>query len=334
MLADGCLGDDELAGDRGVGVAFGDEGEDLAFACGQRRQRVAAAPHQLAYHLGIDHGAAGGHAAQRGDEVLDIGHSVFEQVADAAAVAGVEQVRGRPRSVAAPGDEEAVPDSGQPPAPVPSAAAAVLTAGQAVRPARPAVYQPLPRAAARPGRAFWRLLAGELRILVQGTSRWWWLVAAAVNLAGLAVPPKLVKPTGASTALLLSAAWIWPVLIWSRLGIQRRENGLETLLGAYPGAIRQLAAEWTAGLALTAMTGLGPVLRMAIAADGPRVAAWTAGAVFIPSLALLLGTASRTHRMFQALYVILWYAAVNQLAAADYMGTVLVNGRPAGPSPR
>jgi len=73
---------------------------------------------------------------------------------------------------------------------------------------------------------------------------------------------------------------------------------------------------------------------MAIAADGPRVAAWIAGAVFIPSLALLLGTASRTHRMFQALYVILWYAAVNQLAAADYMGTVLVNGRPAGPSPQ
>jgi hypothetical protein len=50
-----------------------------------------------------------------------------------------------------------------------------------------------------------------------------------------------------------------------------------------------------------------------------------------PSLALMLGTASRTHRMFQAIYVILWYAAVNQVAAADYMGTVLVNGRPGHP---
>ena len=72
---------------------------------------------------------------------------------------------------------------------------------------------------------------------------------------------------------------------------------------------------------------------MAIAADGPGVAAWVAGALFIPSLALMLGAASRTHRVFQVLYVILWYAAVNQVAAADYMGTVLVNGRPAGPSP-
>jgi hypothetical protein len=55
--------------------------------------------------------------------------------------------------------------------------------------------------------------------------------------------------------------------------------------------------------------------------------------VFIPSLALLAGTVSRTHRVFQVLYLVVWYAAVNQVAAADYMGTVLVDGRPAGPSP-
>ncbi|MDR0346474.1 MAG: hypothetical protein LBI49_25820, partial [Nocardiopsaceae bacterium] len=162
---------------------------------------------------------------------------------------------------------------------------------------------------------------------------WWWLAAAAVNVAGVAVPATLVKPGGSSTALLLSAAWIWPVLIWSRLGAQRRENGLGTLLGCYPGAYRQLAAEWLAGLALTAAAGLGPMLQMAIAADGSRVAAWAAGALFIPSLALLLGTATRTQRVFQVVYVLLWYAAVNQLAAANYMGTVLVHGHPAGPSP-
>ena len=42
----------------------------------------------------------------------------------------------------------------------------------------------LPAAAARPGPArlaFGRLLAGEVRILVQGISRWWWLVAAALT---------------------------------------------------------------------------------------------------------------------------------------------------------
>jgi hypothetical protein len=154
---------------------------------------------------------------------------------------------------------------------------------------RQKTYRPLPPGGNRPGAAFGRLLAGEARILVQGIPGWWWLVAATVNVTGLAVPATLVKPGGDSTALLLSAAWIWPVLIWSRLGTQRGENGVDTLLGYYPGACRQLAAEWLAGLALTAATGLGPLIRMAIAADGSRVAAWSAGALFIPSLALLLG---------------------------------------------
>jgi hypothetical protein len=157
-------------------------------------------------------------------------------------------------------------------------------------------------------------------------------VAAVVTLAGLAVPDDLVKPAGDGTALVLSAAWIWPVLIWSRLGTQRRENGMDSLLGAYPAAAGQVLAQWAAGLMLTALTGLGPLLGMIIAADRPGITAWAAGALFIPSLALLLGTASGTHRMFQVLYLALWFAAVNQVAAADYMGTVLAGGRPAGPS--
>ena len=221
-------------------------------------------------------------------------------------------------------------DSGRTPVSPPATAP---RSGQTPRPARSLVYQHLRQAQGRPRLAFRRLLVAEIRILVQGTSRWWWLVTIALSVAGLAVPAGLGRSADAGTAVLLSAAWIWPVLIWSRLGSQRRENGLETLLGAYPAVSRQLVAEWAAGLTLTVVTGLGPVLWMAAAADGPRVAAWTAGVLFIPSLALMLGTAGRTHRVFQAIYVILWYAAVNQVAAADYMGTVLMRGRPAGPSP-
>jgi hypothetical protein len=249
-------------------------------------------------------------------------------VAPAAWFSRFDPARARPRgAVLVPG---AVLAPGG--APGPGLAERGHGAGQ-TRPARAPACRPLPRAKLRPRLAFARLLAGEARILVQGTSRWWWLVVAVLTAAALAVPAALVKPAGSSSALLLSAAWIWPVLIWSRLGTQRRENGLDTLLGSYPAARRRLAAEWSAGLALTIAAGLGPLLRMAAAADGPGLAAWAAGAVFIPALALLLGTVTGTHRTFQVLYVALWYAAVNQVAAADYMGTVLAGGRPAGPSP-
>ena len=53
---------------------------------GQRCQRVAAAAHELADHLRVDDGAARADPAQCGDELLDVGYPVFEQVADAPAV--------------------------------------------------------------------------------------------------------------------------------------------------------------------------------------------------------------------------------------------------------
>ncbi|MEU1286440.1 hypothetical protein [Kitasatospora sp. NPDC005856] len=185
----------------------------------------------------------------------------------------------------------------------------------------------LPQTEPRRAGAFGRLLAGELRILVQGVSRWWWLVAAGLTVAGLALPMNAV------TGLLLPLAWLWPVLIWSRLGSQQAESGLEVLLGAYPSARRRLLAEWASGLVLTAVTGAAPLIRMLVAGDGAGTASWVGGALFVPSLAMALGVVSRSHRLFQAVYLPLWWVLVNNVAALDFMGAVRVNGSPAGPAP-
>jgi hypothetical protein len=166
-----------------------------------------------------------------------------------------------------------------------------------------------------------RLFVGELRILLQGVA-WWWAGAAAISLCGL-----LATGTGVSRIILLPA-WIWPVLIWSRLGTQRHECGVQALLGGYPAARGRVLAEWAAGFALTAAVGAVVVLRMAQNADWHGVASWTGGALFIPSLALALGSLSRTHRLFQAVYLPLWYCTVNGLPVLDFMGA----NRPAGQS--
>ncbi|RZD64224.1 hypothetical protein C0Q58_12315 [Streptomyces albidoflavus] len=186
----------------------------------------------------------------------------------------------------------------------------------------------LPRTAAeRGGRTFGRLLAGEVRILAGGVSPWWWAVAAALTVAGLTLPLDAV------TGLVLPAVWIWPVLVWSRLGSLPVEHGLEGLLGAYPAPRRRLLAAWGSGVVLTAVLGVAPPLRMAFAADLPGLAAWLGGVLFIPSLALLLGVVCRTHRVFQVVYLPLWYLVVNQVAALDFMGAVREAGVPAGPTP-
>ncbi|MBD0674845.1 hypothetical protein BU198_30115 [Streptomyces sp. CBMA156] len=206
---------------------------------------------------------------------------------------------------------------------VPAAAAAPGPAGTrwAIAPGG------LPRTEPRRAGAFGRLLAGEVRILLRGISPWWWLVAAGLTVAGFALPVDVV------TGLLLPLVWLWPVLVWSRLGSRQVENGLEVLLGAYPSARRRLLAEWASGLVLSAVTGVAPLVRMLVAGDGAGTAGWVGGALFVPSLAMVLGVVSRSHRLFQAVYLPLWWLLVNNVAALDFMGAVRVNGSPAGPGP-
>ncbi|MEO3748551.1 hypothetical protein [Plantactinospora sp. B5E13] len=188
----------------------------------------------------------------------------------------------------------------------------------AVPPFAPTVAYPgLPRTAVRRGSPAVRLFAGELRILVQGVGRWWWFGTVVLVVVGLAAPP----------AMGLLLAGIWPVLVWSRLGTQPVENNTSGLLGAYPAARRRLLAEWAAGIAIAALVGAGPTVRMLVTGDAGGLVAWVAGAVFIASLALALGVVGRTQRLFQALYVPLWYLVVNDAAALDYLG--VIRGGPA-----
>ncbi|CAM5664029.1 ABC transporter permease [Streptomyces spiroverticillatus] len=124
------------------------------------------------------------------------------------------------------------------------------------------------------------------------------------------------------------------MLIRFRLGTQGYESGVNALLGAYPSARRRVAAEWFAGVLLTAVAGLGPAVRLAIAPDPTGLLHWGVGALAIPSFALLLGTVSRSPRLFQVAYLPLWFATVNGIAPLDYMGVLRTpDGAPAGMSP-
>ncbi|WP_052852760.1 ABC transporter permease [Streptomyces avicenniae] len=189
----------------------------------------------------------------------------------------------------------------------------------------PAVAGP-PRTPVSYGRPLPRLFTGELRVLVHGPA-WWWIGAALLSLTALFVPLDAV------TRFVLPLAWLWPLLVWSRLGSQHHEAGVAVLLDACPSPARRTLAEWGAGVAVTAVTGLAPLLRVLVAGDFAGASAWAGGVLFIPSLALALGALSRTHRTFQAVYLPIWYVTVNGLPLLDFMGTVRDGGQLAGPHP-
>jgi len=68
-----------------------------------------------------------------------------------------------------------------------------------------------------------------------------------------------------------------------------------------------------------------------LAGDVAGLAAWAAGAFFIPALALALGVTTGTRKFFEALYTAWWYAGpLHHTPQADFMGTTAQSSSPFG----
>ena len=155
----------------------------------------------------------------------------------------------------------------------------------------------------------WRLLRAELRVLVAGRSRWWF-VAAFGLLVG-----QLVAPAAAVVHPWLVLAWIWPLLLWSPLGGRARRSGVHQVLWTAPRPVlRQLLVEWLAGVVLAAAVGGGAAVRLAMAGDLAGVSAWAAACLAIPALAVALGVLSGGTTAFEAVWLLWWYLGLLQRA--------------------
>jgi hypothetical protein len=170
----------------------------------------------------------------------------------------------------------------------------------------------------RHGFHFGAMVAAELRLMLRQARKWWFLVAAGLLAA------QLIAPLNLGRSIFLPIAWLWPVLLWSSLGSREKRYGTEGLVFASPHLLaRQWSALWTAGVILSVATGAGMALRLILAGDMTLLAAWAAGAMFVPSLALALGAWTGSGKFFEALYTITWYLGpMNKLPQLDYAAAV------------
>ena len=160
---------------------------------------------------------------------------------------------------------------------------------------------------------FASLLVAELKLMLKGHPWWWYAAAAFISLLGLAGPPG----GGAITPQL---AVLWPVAAWSWLGT--RENSFDTaklIFSSTHPLKRQMWAAWSAGV-LLALVALTPVsLRLAIEGEAGRLSAFVAAALFIPSLAMALGSLSKSPRLFEVVYLCWWFLGANGVKPLDFM---------------
>jgi hypothetical protein len=170
-------------------------------------------------------------------------------------------------------------------------------------------------AAPKRGRFFGVLLA-ELKLMLRGHSLIWYAGAIGLTIACLASPSDAVRQ------YLLPALWLWPILIWSQMGIRERRHSTEQMVFSAPRPVwRQLPAMWLAGVILTGIAGSGAWIRLAVTREITGLLAWFVGALFTPSLALALGVWVGNGRAFELAYALFWYiGVVNRVPAFDYAG--------------
>ncbi len=160
------------------------------------------------------------------------------------------------------------------------------------------------------------VLAAELRLMLKGQRWWWYSIAAGLLLVQALVP----KADGRGVALAF--AWIWPILLWSSMGMREMRYQTYQILFAVPHPLaRQLPAVWLAGVLLAVVTGSGFAIRLLLEKNLPGLFAWTVGALFIPTAALCLGVWSSSSKPFEILYTLFWYIGpMHAMPAFDFMG--------------
>ena len=171
--------------------------------------------------------------------------------------------------------------------------------------------------------SFFNVLMAEIKLLLKGQRWWWYVVMGGIIIACL------LNPSAAVREFALPIAWVWPILIWSAIGNREIHNNVQqlTFSSASP-LLRQLPAQWLAGFIVTLLVSIGAIIRLTVDGDTAGLLALLSGAFFIPSLALACGVWSGTSKLFEILYMLIWYLGpLNKLMVLDYIGSH-GNGRP------
>jgi len=175
--------------------------------------------------------------------------------------------------------------------------------------------------------SFPHAVLAELRLMLRAHPLWW-----HATLAGLIIAC-LVAPAEEARRMLLPLAWIWPLTVWSAMGARERRHHTEQFVFSAARPLgRQLPAMWLAGVVVAALAGGGWATRLLLNSDWTSLVAWASGALFIPSLALALGSWSGSSKLFEVVYTMWWYVGpMNQVPALDFTGASGIAASPAMP---
>jgi hypothetical protein len=166
---------------------------------------------------------------------------------------------------------------------------------------------------------FFGVLVAELKLMLKGQNLIWYTGTIGLIIACL------VSPFDDVQQYLFPAVWLWPVIIWSQLGMRERRYNTGQMVFSVPHPVsRQIPAMWLAGVIFTIIAGSGAWIRLALMGQTNGLSAWFVGAFFVPALAMALGVWVGNSRAFETIYPLLWYIGViNRVPTFDYAGVTV-----------
>ena len=161
---------------------------------------------------------------------------------------------------------------------------------------------------------FWATTLAEFRLLVYRRVWWWNAVALGLFIANL------VSPMDICRGWLTPTAWLWPIHFWSSMGNLESRHRVDQIVRSVPALMhRQLPALFTAGVLVAVMVTGGYGIRLLVTGEWTHFGGWVVGVLFVPSLAVALGTWSRGNRLFEVVFATLWYfGSFRQVTILDY----------------
>ena len=160
------------------------------------------------------------------------------------------------------------------------------------------------------------VVRAELALLLKEQSGWWYVVLAGLLIAECLVPLASVR------TVVLPIVSFWPALVWSALGSREQRHATGGVLFSCPQpAVRLLPAAWLAGALVMLIAGAPALVRLTWVGETGPALGWLLGAAFVPALALASGVWTGSAKLFEVLYLSLWYVGpMHKLAELDYTG--------------
>ena len=164
--------------------------------------------------------------------------------------------------------------------------------------------------------SFFNVLLAELKLMLKG-QRWWWYAIAVIIIAN-----GFVNTAASVREIVMPIAWVWIILLLSPLGNREARDNVQQLTYSSASPLwRQLPAQWLAGFIIMLIMSSGAAINFIIHGETSALFSLIAGMAFVPSLALALGVWSGTSKVFEVVYITLWYVGpMNRVSELDFIG--------------